>query len=155
MVVNVSSHYMVSVRKHKLHNKVPTDIPFYLLFNNSKQINTQQNDAEDIRWHPIKEMISKGESWSSKTEFKGWHSFFCLFLCTFGLVAWSFPVRCPKFSDSKGLMRRHESGRTAAAGLMEPAERILDTRPETASKWKSATCRERNVNMTCCSLDWD
>lgn len=100
-------------------------------------------------------MISKGKVGALRQSSKGGAAFFVFFLRKFGLVAWSFPVRCPKFSDSKGLMRQHESGRTAAAGLMEPAERILDTRPETASKWKSATHQERNVNMTCCSFDWD
>lgn len=51
---------MVSVKtktKHKAHNKVEADVPFHLIFNKSMQINTQQNDAEDREWHPIKEMI--------------------------------------------------------------------------------------------------
>lgn len=33
----------------------------FLLFNISKQINTQQNCAEGRQWHPIEQMSSKGK----------------------------------------------------------------------------------------------
>lgn len=53
--------YGVCKKQSKTCNKVPTDVPFHLIFNKSKQINTQQNDAEDREWHPIKEIISNGK----------------------------------------------------------------------------------------------
>lgn len=91
-------------KQNKMCNKVATDVPFRLISNKSKQINTQQNDAEDREWHPIKEMISNGKIGVLRQSSKGGTAFFLLFfLHTFGLVAGSFPVQSPKFSDSKGL----------------------------------------------------
>lgn len=145
---------MVYKKKHKTCNKLPTDVQFLLIFNKSKQINTQQNDAEDREWHPIKEMISKGKVGVLRQSSKGGTAFFFFFFCI-RLDLWhgAFPFIVPSFQTVKN--SQHESSRTAAAGLMEPAEHILDTRPETASKWKSVTCQERNVNMTDCSFYWD
>lgn len=135
-------------------NKVPTDVPFHLIFNKSKQINTQQNDAEDREWHPIKEMISNGKVGALRQSSKGGTAFFS-FSCCIRLDLWqgAFRFSVPSFQTVKD--SQHESSRTAAAGSVEPAERFLHTRPETASEWKSVTCQERNVNVTLSSFYWD
>lgn len=91
----------------------------------------------------------KGERWSSKTWFRGWHNFSVLIyfiLYNIFLVACSFGFHCPKFSDSKGLVAwAWVLSRTTTAVLMVPAQRNLDARPETASKWKSIEYQSRNV----------
>lgn len=56
----------------------------FLLFNISKQINTQQNCAEGRQWHPIKQMSSEGKVGVLRQS-SGWHNFLVFLLFFLGI----------------------------------------------------------------------